>query len=106
VKKGSLEASNPVAVFEVLSPTTRKIDRTIKLEEYRRHPTLQAIVHIDPDLMDVLVYTRDADGNWNAARLDHPADAINLPELAVVLALADLYQGVPLPEEADRGAQR
>ncbi|MBV1693713.1 MAG: Uma2 family endonuclease [Hyphomicrobiales bacterium] len=106
VQKGSLEAGNPIAVFEVLSPTTRQIDRTIKLEEYRRHPTLRTIVHIDPDVMDVLVYTRDPDGTWNDARLDRPDDSIRLPDLPVALALSDLYEGVPVSQEASRSTQR
>ena len=55
-----------MAVFEVLSPTTRTIDRNVKLQEYMRHPALQTIVHVDPDLMDVLVYTRGASGPWVA----------------------------------------
>jgi len=60
VERGSLEARNPIAVFEVLSPTTRKIDRTIKLEEYRRHPTLRTIVHIEHTAPDnaALIYSQ------------------------------------------------
>lgn len=38
----SYEARNPVAAFEVLSPTTEGTDNLIKLPEYMRHPTLRA----------------------------------------------------------------
>jgi Uma2 family endonuclease len=99
VERGSLEARNPVAVFEVLSPTTRKIDRTIKLEEYRRHPTLRTIVHIDPDAMDVIVFTRDADGAWNDARFDQPDDMIHIADTPAALRLSDLYDGVPVADQ-------
>jgi Uma2 family endonuclease len=37
-EKNSYEARRPTVVVEVLSPSTRKIDRFTKLEEYRRHP--------------------------------------------------------------------
>ena len=96
VERGSLEARNPIAVFEVLSPTTRKIDRTIKLEEYRRHPTLRTIVHIDPDAMDVVVFTRDTDGAWNDARFDQPDDMIHIADTPAALRLSDVYEGVPI----------
>jgi Uma2 family endonuclease len=96
VERGSLEARNPVAVFEVLSPTTRKIDRTIKLEEYRRHPTLRTIVHIDPDAMDVVVFTRDTEGTWNDTRFDQPDDMILVAETPAALRLSDIYDGVPI----------
>jgi Uma2 family endonuclease len=96
VERGALEARNPVAVFEVLSPTTRKLDRSVKLEEYRRHPALRTIVHIDPDTMDVVVFTRDAAGAWNDARLDQPDDMILVAETPAALRLSDIYDGVPI----------
>ncbi len=93
----SYEARNPVAVFEVLSPTTKKSDRTIKLEEYKRHPTLRTIVHIDPDIMDVLVFTRGTDGQWDFERLDQPESIVKIAGTPVALALSDIYDGIPLP---------
>ena len=69
VVSDSQQARNPLAGFEILSPTTRKMDRTLKLHEYMRHPSLKVIVHIDPDVMDVLVFTRGADGQWDPERL-------------------------------------
>lgn len=94
VERGSLEARNPIAVFEGLSPTTRKIDRSVKLQEYRRHPSLRYIVHIDPDLMDVIIYTRDVTGEWNDTRLDQPDDRIAIVDPAVSIRLADIYDGI------------
>ena len=54
----SYEAANPIAIFEVLSPTTRTADLTTKLAEYMRHPSLRTIVHVDPDAVSVVVYRR------------------------------------------------
>ena len=93
----SYESRNPVAVFEVLSPTTKKSDRTIKLEEYKRHPTLLTIMHIDPDIMDVLVFTRGANGQWEVDRLDQAEAVVKIAGTPVVLALSDIYDGIPLP---------
>ena len=94
-ERNSLEASNPVAVFEVLSPTTRKIDRSVKLQEYRRHPGLRTIVHIDPDEMDVIVYTRNASGDWDDERFERLEDTIRIADTPVMLRLSDVYEGVP-----------
>lgn len=96
VTKKTYESRNPIAVFEILSPTTRKNDRTEKLPEYMRHPSLRAIVHIDPDLMDVLVYTRGADGHWETERLFSEADAARIPGTDVNLPLSEIYAGIPL----------
>lgn len=102
VSKGSLEASNPVAVFEVLSPTTRKSDRTVKLQEHLRHATLRAVVHIDPDEMDVLLLTRGAAGEWMDTRLEALDDVLTLPGLPVAIPLPTLYDGVPIVATGDR----
>ena len=91
------EARRPVAVFEVLSPTTRKIDRNVKLQEYMRHPALQTIVHVDPDLMDVLVYTRGASGQWETERLQQPEDTVRPQGTPAAVSLAEIYDGVTLP---------
>ena len=95
-ERNSLEARNPIAVFEVLSPTTRKIDRSVKLQEYRRHPGLRTIVHIDPDEMDVIVYTRNATGDWDDTRLEHSEDIVRVADTSVALRLSDIYEGVPI----------
>jgi Uma2 family endonuclease len=96
VNKGSLEAGDLVVVFEILSPTTRKIDRTVKLQEYLRHPKLRAVVHIDPDELDVVVFTRGADGSWMDTRLEYLDDVLTLPDLPVAIPLPTIYDGVAL----------
>jgi Uma2 family endonuclease len=95
-KPNSYEATSPVAVFEVLSPSTRQNDRLVKLQEYMRHPTLQSIVQVDPGLMDVLVYTRDAAGLWDHVRLLEPDDVVEVAGTQARLPLAAIYDGVPL----------
>jgi Uma2 family endonuclease len=96
VERGSLEARKPIAVFEVLSPTTRQLDHSEKLHEYLRHPTLMTIVLIDPAIMDVIVYTRGSDGSWDSVRLDWPADEIQVSGTTASLSLHGIYEGVPL----------
>jgi Uma2 family endonuclease len=95
VTKKTYESRNPIAVFEILSPTPRQNDRIEKLPEYMRHPSLRAIVHIDPDVMDVVVYTRGSDGQWETERLLTETAAVKVPGLDVSLALSIIYARVP-----------
>lgn len=96
VEPGSLEARNPVAVFGVLSPTTRRLDRDEKLQEHIRHPSLKMIVHIDPAIMDVMLYTRSISGAWEPQRLEHPKDEITMTEPPISISFEVAYDGVPL----------
>lgn len=102
IELGALEVRNPIAAIEVLSPTTRQLDRSEKLQEYLRHPSLKVIVHIDPGAMDVMVYARDAGTNWDASRLNEPDDTILIPGTDVALSLAAVYDGIPV-EHVTRG---
>lgn len=101
-RPGTYESNKPSAVFEVLSPTTRKTDSGLKLIEYQRHPTLQTIVHIDPDQMDVAVFTRDSTGQWIGERFAAPTDKIVIAGTSATLTLAEIYDGIPVaPGEPD-----
>jgi Uma2 family endonuclease len=90
------EATNPLAVFEVLSPATRQTDVLNKLEEYKRHPSLRCIVHIDPETMSIVVYARATTGEWEYLHLDQPTDMVVVPDTPARLSLAEIYNGVPL----------
>ena len=105
IDPNSYESRNPIAVFEVLSPTTRKNDRNVKLQEYQRHPTLRTIVHIDPDFLDVLVYTRGDNGQWDTERLEQPEATIKVAGTIAELKLSGVYDGIPLPA-SDVAAQQ
>jgi Uma2 family endonuclease len=94
LERNSLEAQKPIAVFEVLSPTTRKIDRSVKLQEYRRHPSIRTIVHIDPDTMDVIVFSKTVTSDWDDARFQKPNDTICIMDTPAELKLSAIYEDV------------
>jgi Uma2 family endonuclease len=93
-EKNSYEARRPTVVVEVLSPSTRKIDRFTKLEEYRRHPGLRHILLIDPDSVSAKLYSRPDDGEWSDADLSGPDALIALTAIEVSLPLGALYERV------------
>lgn len=54
------------------------------------------VVHFDPGEVDALVYTRSTAGVWETARLQEPGEVITALGLDVAVALAALYDGVPV----------
>ena len=92
----SYEARNPVAAFEVLSPTTEGTDKLVKLPEYMRHPTLRTIALISPFGMVVHLFQRDDAGEWQGVRLRSPEDAFDIQGTTAKLSLGEIYDGVPL----------
>ncbi len=94
---GSYEAHRPTVVVEVLSPSTRKIDRFTKLEEYRRHPSLRHILLVDPDSVAAKLYTRADEGAWFDEDLVGGEAVIALPAIDVTLPLSALYERLEMP---------
>jgi Uma2 family endonuclease len=84
-------------VVEVLSPTTRDFDTIGKLEEYKLIDSLARIVVIEPNAPEVIVWVRGADRSWRKAIRQGLEQEIDIPEIGVTLALAEIYDGVEFP---------
>ena len=83
---------DPVVVFEVLSDSTAKADRTRKLSEYRAIPTVRRCILLEQDSMFATVIAR-GDAGWEHTLIG-PGSTLALPEIAVELPLAELYDGL------------
>ncbi|MBW3616504.1 MAG: Uma2 family endonuclease [Proteobacteria bacterium] len=89
-----LESGEPVVVFEVLSPSTRRTDLLRKTDEYRRHPTLKHFVTLEPDLPYALVWTRGEGGDWTYAEVSGLEEGLVLSALGLELPMAEVYDGL------------
>ena len=88
--------SDPVVVFEVLSPSTGGYDRIVKGREYQATPSVRRYVMLEQDSIAAAVYVR-SEAAWTHELL--VADSIlALPEIGVELPLAELYEGIDLGE--------
>lgn len=96
----SYEARAPKLLVEVLSPSTRRIDQVRKPEEYKRLPTVAAILFVEPAQAQALLLSRQADGTWLDTPFQGLEAVIPLPEIGASLTLRDVYEGVPLEAPA------
>ncbi len=81
---------DPVAIFEVLSPTTSTIDQVTKLDEYRRLPSVDTIVFVDPiNRLTRTLQRLDATG-WSDTTFAQPHD-VALPALSITLTEAEIF---------------
>ena len=87
-------AREPVVIFEILSPSTSYTDRIEKLREYRATPSVQRYVILEQDRIAATIYNRSGD-IWTVQTL-LAGDMLEMPEIDVTLALADIYADVKL----------
>jgi Uma2 family endonuclease len=90
---------NPTLIVEVLSPTTEAYDRGDKFAQYRRLESLREYVLIAQDRQRIERYVRQAEGQeWLLTEISDPEGCVPLTAIGCELALAEVYDKVPLPE--------
>lgn len=89
---------NPVAVFEVLSPTTTGYDRLAKLDYYRGMQSIQAYVIVDQFAYQVELYARSGSG-WHRQSFSDIDDVIPLDSIDSELPLSEIYRGIVFSED-------
>ena len=88
---------DPVAVFEVVSPTSGRVDRTVKLREYAAVPSILHYVIVEAEFVGVTVFTRLAGRAAFEAESPPAEDAVRLPRVGIELPIPEIYRGVLKP---------
>lgn len=88
---------NPVLIVEVLSPSTAAYDRQSKVADYRRIASVQEILLIDSETVFAEILRREGD-RWITEIVQGPGATLSLGSVPLSIAMADLYEGIPLPE--------
>lgn len=94
VARGSTSAADPVVIFEVLSESTARTDRILKLMEYRLLPSVQRYIMLEQNESVATVVTRGETG-WSLEMLDANG-TLAMPEIGIEVAMAELYDGLDL----------
>jgi Uma2 family endonuclease len=90
-----MEVREPRVVVEVLSPSTRTLDRFRKLVEYQSIGSLHPILRIDTETPRIDIVTREADAPWVPETFQGFDAVVDLPAVGASLRLADVFEGVP-----------
>jgi Uma2 family endonuclease len=96
VPRGTTVIKDPVVIFEVLSPSTSRIDRIEKLREYQATGSVQRYVMLEPDSIAATdIFRRGED--WIIRSLI-AGDTLAMPEIDVAMPLSDIYADVELAQ--------
>jgi Uma2 family endonuclease len=99
VPRGTLVITDPVIVFEILSPSTSFTDRITKNREYRQTASIRRYVILEQTSQAATVYLR-AGEDWNVEVLIGDTE-LPLPEIGITVPLAEFYEGVEFPSDQD-----
>lgn len=90
----SHESNAPTVLFEVLSPSTRRIDLLRKTNEYQTLATVKHFVILEPDRPEVIVWSRGDENLWTSEVLKGVDAELLLPAVDVTLSMQAIYQDV------------
>jgi len=90
-----------VLIVEVLSPTTEDDDRKVKLPDYRRLPSVQEILYVDPARVYCELHRRLDGGRWETVILTDLAESLSLAVCDAEIPLGDVYANVARTEVSD-----
>ena len=84
-------ASGAVVVFEVVSPTSARMDRVIKRQEYAAVASMRRYVIVETSSQRVTVLHRNEPNQpWTEADVD----VVDLPEIGISIPVPELYEDV------------
>ena len=89
----------PFLIIEILSPSTERHDRRVKLPVYRQIETVQEILLVASDDRYAELYRR-AGLQWITEILRGNEGVLSLTSVGIEIALTDLYEGIVLYEDA------
>jgi Uma2 family endonuclease len=94
---GRQAIEEPFLIVEILSPSTERHDRRIKLPVYRQLQTVQEILLIDSDGIYAEMHRR-AGMQWITELLRGDQAILTLASVDIHIPLAELYEGTGLTE--------
>jgi Uma2 family endonuclease len=94
---GRQAIKDPFLIVEILSPSTERRDRRVKLPAYRQIPTVQEIVLIASDGLYVELHRRVGE-QWITEILRSSASVLALSSVDIEIPMSDLYEGIALGE--------
>ena len=89
----------PVVVIEVLSPSTKKYDKTGKFFRYQRIPTLRQCVFVAQDEIEIHSFAKNEADVWVHELINSKEAFLNLPSINSKILVEDIYRRVVFPTE-------
>jgi hypothetical protein len=83
-----------VAVFEIVSLGTSRVDRIVKVREYAAVPSIRRCVILESTAADLTIFEREGtEMSWRVATQTGDG-VLRMPELPIEIPVAELYSAV------------
>jgi Uma2 family endonuclease len=90
---------DPILIVEILSPSTERSDRRLKLPAYQKLESVREIMLIDADNYHAELYRREND-HWGIELVRGAEAALRLASVDLRISMSELYEGIAMPAAA------
>ena len=90
--------ADPILLIEILSPTTERHDRRVKVPSYQRIASVQEILLVASEGRHAELHRRQGD-QWIIRIISGAAGEISLASVGIEISMSDLYEGLAFPED-------
>jgi Uma2 family endonuclease len=97
IEPGRQAIKDPFLIVEILSPSTERHDRRIKLPVYRQIASVQEILFVASDGLYAELHRRSGE-QWITDILRGADARLALASVGIEIPLAELYEGIALPD--------
>jgi len=97
---GQQALKEPFLIVEILSPSTERHDRRVKLPTYRQIETVDEVMLIASDEIYAEVHRRTAGTRWITEILRGGDAVLGLASIPIEIRLSDLYEGIAFEDPA------
>ena len=98
---GRQAIKDPLLIVEILSPSTDRHDRRVKLPVYRQIETVQEILLIASDERYAELHRRSG-AQWVTEILRGGESMLRLVSVGIEVPISELYEGIALAGDAER----
>jgi Uma2 family endonuclease len=87
---------DPILIVEILSPSTERTDRRLKLPAYQTIESVREIMFIDADSHHAELYRREND-YWGIQLVRGAGATLFLGSVNLRISMSELYEGIAIP---------
>ena len=87
---------DPILIIEILSPSTERSDRRLKLPAYQNLQSVREIMLIDADTYHAELYRREND-HWGIELVRGAEASFSLVSVDLRILMSEFYEGIALP---------
>jgi Uma2 family endonuclease len=98
-RPGEQLVQDPILIVEILSPSTERSDRRLKLPAYQEIGSVREIVLIDADSHHAEVYRRES-SRWGIELVRGGEATLVLASVDLRISIAELYEGIAITAPA------